>query len=458
MEPVTAARSMAYASSGEMIFGFARKPVTTRSGLAIGAGVVIPEVVPHPRPGSEASVATLLREFERANGDAIERCVSVGHPCLVLENEHVRQMTHNPRWGAEIAAQAVGQIAAAQESFGLKAAHRVTVADLRKPDRVDLRSSQETETVLAAFEACAPHADILSIESLGGKEIFDHALIRNDLTGMLFAQAVLGSRDVQWLWTQIAQIARRHGCLAGGDTDCARANTAMFMAGGFTSKDLPQSLAALCRVFGASRTLVAFESGAVGPGKDCAYENAVIKAVAGVPISTEGKSAACGHSSLCGNVMAATCDLWSNEAVEYHRLFGGTTPAVFAEILGYDAAAMNAALQLGYQEELQACLVNSDRYRSLQGFLLSPDNAWAIGKALVDHGPSPYARARAAGLLSTELVHADPRLQLTAEEREALQGYARELEDLPDREEDFIDLCLSRFAKVKGFRPASYGL
>lgn len=458
MESMTAPRSMAYGGPGEMIFGFAKRPVTTRSGLAIGAGAVIPEIVPHPRPGSEASMSTLLREFERANGDAIDRCISIGLPAIVLENEHVRQMTHDPRWGAEIAAQTACQLLAARDSFGLKSAHRVTVADLRKPDRVDLRSSPETDTLLEAFEACAPNADILSIESLGGKEIFDHALIRNDLTGMLFAQSVLGSRDVRWLWTRLGPIAAKSGCILGGDTDCARSNTAMFMAGGYISKDLPHSLAALCRAFGASRTLVAFECGAAGPGKDCAYENAIIKAVTGVPISTEGKSAACGHSSLCGNVMAATCDLWSNEAVEYHRLFGGTTPAVFAEILGYDAALMNAALQLGYQEELQACLVNSDRYRSLQGFMLSPDNAWALGKALLDHGPSPYERARAAGLLFAERVQAEPRLQLTSDETEALRGYAKELQGLPDREDDFVDLCLSRYGKVQGFRPSSYGL
>jgi methanol--5-hydroxybenzimidazolylcobamide Co-methyltransferase len=45
----------------------------------------------------------------------------------------------------------------------------------------------------------------------------------------------------------------------------------------------------------------------------------------GVPVSTEGKTSACAHSDLAGNLIAAVCDLWSNEAVEYHDMFGATT-------------------------------------------------------------------------------------------------------------------------------------
>ena len=52
----------------------------------------------------------------------------------------------------------------------------------------------------------------------------------------------------------------------------------------------------------------------------------------------------------------------------------------------------------------------------------------------------------------------DPLLKLTAFEKESLQGYMRDLEALPDTEEDFIGLCLHKYNKVKGFNPASYGL
>jgi methanol--5-hydroxybenzimidazolylcobamide Co-methyltransferase len=232
----------------------------------------------------------------------------------------------------------------------------------------------------------------------------------------------------------------------------------MFMAGGFTAKDVPHSLAALTRAMGGSRSLVAYECGANGPGKDCAYENPIIKAVTGLPMSMEGKSCACAHSSLCGNVMAAVCDLWSNEAVEYHRMFGGTTPAVFAEILSYDVASMNVAIALGHQREYQACMVESDRYRSLHGFILCPDNAWRIGKALVENNESYYARTRAAAITCGELMLADEQLQFTDFQKTSLMGYMAELEGLPEQEQDFIDLCLDKYAQVKGFLPQAYGL
>lgn len=450
--------SMAYGDPEELIFGSAKHPVTTRRGLVIGGGSVIPEVVPHPRPGSEKTLRALLREFERANQDVLDRCVSVGLPSVVLENEHVFQMTDTPQWGMEVAALAARQLRECTDRYGLKAAYRATIADIRKPDMVDLRSSERTHKVLAAFEACAEHADIVSIESMGGKEVFDHSIIRNDVTGLLFSQAVLGGRDLAWLWPQIVSIATKHGAIPGGDTDCAQANTAMFMAAGFTSKDVPHTLAALARAMSASRSLVAYECGAVGPGKDCAFENPILKAITGLPMSTEGKSCACAHSTLCGNVMAATCDLWSNEAVEYGHMFGGSTPAVFTEILGYDTAAMNASIALGHQKAFQACLIASDRYRSPHGFILCPDNAWAIGKAMVDNNESHYVRARAAALTCGELLLSDPRLRFTAFEKDALLAYLKELETLPAKEADFIDLCLTRYGKVKGFVPGAYGL
>ena len=449
---------MAYACSADMQFGSALHPVVTRRGLRIGGGMVIPEIVPHPRPGSETSMKSIMREFERANGDALERCILVGIPDVVIENEHVFQMTDNTRWGAEIAAEAMALIDSYEAKYGIKAAYRSTIADIRKPQMVHMRDSERAQRVLEAFEACAPHADIVSIESLGGKEIFDHAVLRNDITGLMFAQAVLGGRDMQWLWPQIVEIATRHSCIPGGDTNCSHANTAMFMAGGLVSNDVPHTLAALSRAIGATNTLVAYECGAVGPGKDCAYENPIVKAITGIPISTEGKTAACAHSSLCGNVMAAVCDLWANEAVEYHNMFGGSSSAVFCEILGYDVAAMNSAIAAGHVKAYQECLVNSDRYRSPHGFILSPDIAWKIGRAIVDQPQSLYARARAAALTCGQLMLDDPLLEFNRHEKESLLGYMRELETMPVSEETFIDQCLHRYGKVKGFNPESYGL
>jgi len=450
---------MAYGSGAEMMFGTAKKPVTTKRGIVIGGGFVHPEVVPHPRPGSEKTMKTLLREYERANGDALERMVIVGHPTLCIENEHIFQMTHNPKWGGEIAAQTARQMDDYLAKYGLKASYRSTIADLRKPDMVDMRDSDYTREVIESFKECAKYADVVSIESMGGKEIFDHCIIRNDIGGILFGIGVLGARDMEWMWNQIVEIAKKNHCIPGGDTNCSEANTAMFMAGGMTSKDVPHVIAALSRAIAASRTLVAYECGATGPTKDCAYEDPIIKAMAGVPIATEGKTSACAHSDLAGNLIMAVCDLWSNEAVEYHDMFGATTTSVFAEILGYDVAMLNTALELGYQEQMKEILVNSDMYRDSHSLILAPDNAWQVGNAIVSNrATSNYASARAGAMKAGEIILGDAKMKLTAHEKAALTKAMADMKALPESEGNFIDMCLKKYKDVKGFSPKSYGL
>lgn len=451
-------QTMSYARPEDMIFGSCPYPVTTRGGLVIGGGQVLPEIVVHPRPGSETSLKTLLRETERAYGDALERCVSIGIPAVCLEVEHVVQMTLQPEWGAAIAVLLEELIDQYRSKYGIKVASRSTIADLRRPDAGHMRESERSATVLEAFKACAAHTDMLAIESIGGKEIFDYSVIRNDIVGMLFAQSVLGGRDMQWLWPQIVAIADEHGCIPSGDTSCAHANTAMFMAGGYLKREIPHTLAALCRAISVGTSLVAYECGAKGPGKNCAYENPMIKAVSGVPISCEGKTSACAHSDFCGNLIASVCDLWSNEAVQFQSMFGGTTAAVFTEMLGYDAALMNTSVALGFEKELQACMVNSDRYRDPQSYILSPDIAWEIGKTVTGHPESLYGRARAAALRCGEIILGESELRLTEYEHKALLDNMHILEGLPDSEDDFIDRCLENYVKVKGFRPESYGL
>jgi methanol--5-hydroxybenzimidazolylcobamide Co-methyltransferase len=450
---------MAYDSGADMVFGTAKYPVTTKRGIEIGGGYVHPEVVPHPRAGSEKTMKTLLREYERANGDALERMVILGHPTLQIENEHVYQMTHNPKWGGEIAAQTAKQMDEYLEKYGLKASYRSTIADLRKPDMHDMRQSDYTMEVIESFKECSKYADIVSIESMGGKEIFDHAIIRNDMTGIVFGIGVLGGIDMEWMWNQIVEIATGNNCIPGGDTNCSEANTAMFMAGGMTSKDVPHVIAALARAVAASRTLTAYECGAKGPTKDCAYEDPIIKAMAGVPISTEGKTSACAHSDLAGNIIMAVCDLWSNEAVEYHDMFGATTTSVFAEILGYDAAMLNTSIELGYQEQMKEILVNSDMYRDSHSLILAPDNAWEVGNAIISNrDKSNYASARAGAIKAGEIILNDSQMKLTQLEKTALENAMKELEGMPDAEGDFIDKCLDRYKDVHGFNPKSYGL
>ena len=96
-----------------------------------------------------------------------------------------------------------------------------------------------------------------------------------------------------------------------------------------------------------ARSLVAYERGAVGPSKDCAYEGPYIKAITGYPISLEGAEAAVAHASPVGNIAKATADLWSNESVQNIKLLGGMAPICYLEQLIYDCRLMNEALADG---------------------------------------------------------------------------------------------------------------
>jgi methanol--5-hydroxybenzimidazolylcobamide Co-methyltransferase len=99
---------------------------------------------------------------------------------------------------------------------------------------------------------------------------------------------------------------------------------------------MPEVLAAVIRAMSAVRSLAAFEQGAVGPSKDCAYEGPILKAITGCPISMEGKSAVCAHFSPLGNIASAMCDLWRNESVQNVRLLSGSAHDAFTEALAYD--------------------------------------------------------------------------------------------------------------------------
>src|SRR5680860_546593 len=110
----------------------------------------------------------------------------------------------------------------------------------------------------------------------------------------------------------------------------------------------------------------------------------------------EGVASACAHSEMQSNVVSAVVDLWSNEAVEYHDMFGGSTVEVFTEIRGYNVAQMNASIAMGQEKVLRDINISSDKYRDVHGFVLSPDNAYEIGQAIVDNNESYYARSRAA--------------------------------------------------------------
>jgi methanol--5-hydroxybenzimidazolylcobamide Co-methyltransferase len=221
---------------------------------------------------------------------------------------------------------------------------------------------------------------------------------------------------------------------------------------------LPEVLAAIDRAMTAPRSLVAFERGAVGPSKDCAYEGPVLKAIAGVPIAMEGKSATCAHFSPLGNIAAAMCDLWSNESVQNVRLLSGNAPEAYAELLSYDCRLMNQALKRNGELTLREWLTESDRWLSPQAVILSPEATWEIAQAIVAE-PDDYKRTVVAGRTAVRLLKEGTesgKLALAETERQWLARAEAALADLPADEQGLLAEMQDTYGHL--FRPASYGL
>ena len=316
-----------------------------------------------------------MAHYEQMAEQILRRAVSLGVPGIVLEFELLPPMTERPEWGAEITALLKRHLHGLprKASSGLRSARHSHRHARPAKAAADAQRASRGSGSSARLELCAEAgADILSIESIGGKEVHDQALMYGDFPGIVFALGVLAPRDMSWLWGEIGDICAAHpGVIRGGDSACGFANTAMQLA---HQKMLPEVLAAVVRAMSAVRSLAAFEQGAVGPSKDCAYEGPVIKAITGYPISMEGKSASCAHFSPLGNIAAAMCDLWSNESVQNVRLLSGNAPEVFTELLAYDCRLMNtAAATEGGALQMRNWMTASDEWLSPQAAVLSPE-------------------------------------------------------------------------------------
>jgi methanol--5-hydroxybenzimidazolylcobamide Co-methyltransferase len=444
----------------DLIFGQARKSVRCGFDLTIGAGDVFPEVN-FTLPAIEITSATwsaVRAEYSQMADAILRRARALRVSGLVLEFELLPAMTEVPEWGAEITDLLHRRLEEAHRKHGLRSALRVTPTDIRDQGQApQLREGEPWQRLRRSFELCAAAgADILSIESVGGKEVHDPALLYGDVRGMVFALGSLAPRDMAWLWDEIAAVCRAgDGAIPGGDTACGFANTAMQLA---HQRMLPEVLAAVIRAMSAARSLVAFEHGAVGPSKDCAYEGPVIKAITGCPISMEGKSATCAHFSPMGNIAGAMCDLWSNESVQNVRLLSGNAPEAYTELLAYDCRLFNAATKNGQARLLRDLLVASDEPLSPQALVLSPDATVCIAGAIITKD-SKYVQTVAAGMEAVRLIREAceaGRLSLSAKERQWLERIERELEGLPAGEEELLGEMMERYAGV--FAPESYGL
>jgi methanol--5-hydroxybenzimidazolylcobamide Co-methyltransferase len=453
---------LAIPDAASLLYGRCPHPVTTRDGLVIGGGTVYPELnftLP-PMTIEEGTFPKVRREYEQMIREALRRAAELHVPGVVVEFETLPPMTAHPDWAVEITRVLLEEMQAARDKHGLAVALRVTPNDNREMVRPpQMRGGHYWETLLETFERCAAEgAELLSIESVGGKEIHDDALMYGDMRQVIFALGVLGVRDMQFLWSHIVEIAERHGAIPAGDTACGFANTAMVLA---DQGMISRVFATVVRTVSAVRSLVAYEQGALGPGKDCGYENTILKAITGRPMSLEGKAAACAHLSPVGNLPMGLCDLWSNESVQNVKLLGGMAPTVSMEQLVYDCRLLNEAHCHGEESarQLRDWLIDSDIHHDPQAYILSADCSIALAETIVAADSHYHACIGTARKTIELLTHADAAGQLALGDRDRpfLEMIAATLDQLPDDEEQFIEEMLTEIDLSKVL-PAEYDL
>ncbi|MGD0089810.1 MAG: methyltransferase MtaB domain-containing protein [Planctomycetota bacterium] len=424
----------------DFIFGAAPHPVVLPNGLRIGGGTVYPELN-FTLPAIDISAQTMPEiraEYASMIEGACARAVELNAPGLIVEFELLPPMTLTPEWGAELTAILRQTLDKYARTHGLKSGLRVTPNDIRDHERPPRMRGHLWDKMVRSFELCSQAgATFLAIESTGGKEVHDDALLNGDLQSVAFALGVLASRDMVLLWDKIVAVCGKHGVIPSGDTACGFGNTAMVLA---EKRYLPRVFAAVVRVMTVARSLVAYERGAQGPNKDCAYEGPYIKAITGCPIAMEGAIAACAHLTPVGNISQAVADLWSNESVQNVKLLGGMAPTVCMEQLVYAVRLMNVASGHGRNAalSLRDWLVESDAKSDPQAYILRPDVVLQLARQLVAE-PTPYRRTRCAARATLEVLRkaAAAGLVVVPElEKSWLERLSRQADALPEDEEE----------------------
>ncbi len=454
--------NLAYENVNDFIYGVSKKPVVCKNGLIIGGGTIYPELnftLPTMLINKD-SMPDVIKEYKAILEDACKRAKELYVPGLVVEVELLPPTTYNPEWGVEIT-KAVREIMYSYEAkHGLKSALRITPVDIREDRKSPhMWHGSHWDSIMETFEGCAKAgADLLAIESIGGKDMHDEAMMFCEIDKSLFSLGVLGAMDMSRLWREIKGIADKTGTIAAGDSACGFANTVMVLADrGF----VPKIFAAVVRVISAVRSLVAIEEGAVGPHKDCGYEGVYIKAITGTPISMEGKSSACAHLSPVGNIAACVADLWSNESVQNIKLLGGMAPTVSIEQLAYDCRLMNTAAESGKQNALllRDWLCDSDSKYDPQAYVLRPDVVIEISKEIIKKN-TPFERSKAAAVAAIDILSkavAANKVQISERELQWLPTMQRQIEAIPDDLEKFISEMLERDESGK-LDPKKYDL
>lgn len=450
----------AYTEVNALLYANARHPVSLKNGMVIGGGILYPEVnftLPSMNV-EQGTMAEVLRQYREIITGICERARDLNCPGFVAEIETLPPMTFQPAWGEQVCRAVVEITKEFAEKFGVKSAVRITPNDIREGSALEhMWRGRHWDNMLETFERCASAgADFLAIESVGGKETHDEAVLYCDIQKSIFALSVLGCKDMQRLWSNIVGIADRTGTIASGDTACGFGNTAMVLA---DRKYIPKVFAATVRVATAVRSLVALEQGARGPHKDCGYEGVYIKAITGTPIAMEGRTSACAHLSPVGNVAGCLADLWSNESIQNIKLLGGMAPTVAFEQLVYDCRLMNEATKRGERAALliRDLLADSDSALDPQAYVLRPDVVLDISKEVVKETGYYHRTRRAAALALTHMktAHTEGKLALDEKELSWLERLTNEVDDMPDSVDALTESMLPLCEKL---RPEIYDL
>lgn len=443
----------AYQNLQDFIYGSAKYPVNLKNGMSIGGGIVYPEInftLP-PMLIEQSTMPEVINNYKEIITGICERARVLEVPGFVAEIETLPPMTFNPQWGIDVCKTVVDIIKEYALKYGIKAAVRITPNDIREgKDLEHMWHGRHWELMLKTFEECAKTgADILAIESVGGKEVHDDSILNCDISKSIFALSILGCADMNKLWTEIVKIADKTGTIAGGDTACGFGNTAMVLA---DKNYIPKVFAATVRVMTAVRSMVAIECGAKGPDKDCGYEGVYVKAITGIPIAMEGRTAACAHLSPVGNVAACVADLWSNESIQNIKLLGGMAPTVSFEQLVYDCRLMNEATARGKDTALllRDLHADSDSRLDPQAYVLRPDIVLNISKELVNVD-GYYNKTKKAASLSLYYMQKgfdNNELKLSDKEQMWLNRITEQVDELPDDESEFIDIVMADCDKL----------
>jgi methanol--5-hydroxybenzimidazolylcobamide Co-methyltransferase len=453
-------RNLVIDDAKDLMFGRAPFPVTTPRGLVIGGGQVYPELnftLP-PMSITKDNYGEVKDHYREIITNALLRARELHQEGVVFEFETLLEMTLDPLLGVELVALMNDLCEDAYQKHGVKSELRLTPNDTRDFDRpVRMRTSKYLDNMLILFEQGArAGGNLLSIESTGGKEVHDEALMNCNIKEVIFALSVLGVRDMRFLWSKIVEIAHRTGTIPGGDTACGFGNTAMVLA---EQHYIPRVFAAIVRIVTVVRTLVALEEGALGPDKDCGYEGPFLKAITGRPISMEGRSSAGAHFSPVGNVAGACCDLWSNESIANIKLLSGMAPTVAMEQLVYDVRLFNEASRQKTHSFFRDVMVESDIHLDPQALILAPQHVVEISRAIVS-GNNHVEAAILGAIKGLEIIRdhvAEGSLLLEDREIGWLDILDEELHVLPRDEGSLVDAVLPDLDTSKVML-AEYGL